>query len=73
MTDPTQQASGGPTQHRFDSRTRKLSHDYLEPAMDSMNRAIAHRPISSVLTILGAGVVVGIILGMSLGGSRRGR
>jgi hypothetical protein len=70
MTDPTQQAPGGPTQHRFDSNTRKLSHDYLGPAMDSMNRAITHRPMASVLTILGAGVVVGIILGVSWNASR---
>lgn len=73
MTDPTQQAPGGPTQHRFDSRARKLSHDYLGPAMDSMNRTIAQRPMSSVLTILGAGMIVGIIVGMSWGASRHNR
>lgn len=56
-------------QKRFETTTSKLSHDYVEPAMDSVKEVIADRPMSSVVTVFGAGFAVGVLIGMSLAGS----
>ncbi len=71
--DVTMQATGGSTQQRFETVRQQISRDYVAPAMDTVRETIHDRPMSSVATVFGAGVAVGVVLALTLAPAPRRR